>query len=95
MTNQFEPIVSVIGGVAKVGNRVRLHPRAKADAFDMLLECRLARVEEIQQDFEDRMYLVVTLEDDPGNEQEEDRVLPGHRFFFYPGEVELVEEEFV
>ncbi|GCE24300.1 hydrogenase maturation protease [Dictyobacter kobayashii] len=99
MANPFEPqpqsqphphLVSVIGGVARPGDRVRLHPHAKADAFDMLLEYRLGRVESIQQDFEDRMYLVITLEDDPGREPEEDRVLPGHRFFFYPDEIELV-----
>ncbi len=81
--------VRVTGGEARVGSRVILHPRARADAFDLLLKERSARVEAIQQDFENRLYLVVTLDDDPGREQRDERVLPGHRFFFFPEEVEL------
>jgi hypothetical protein len=77
----------------KAGDRVRLHPKARADAFDMLLEGKTARVESIEQDFENRTYLVVTVDDDPGREQWDERVLPGHRFFFFPQEVELLEEK--
>lgn len=76
---------------ARVGDRVRLHPKARADAFDLLLDGKSARIEAIQQDFENRLYLVVTLDDDPGREQWDERVLPGHRFFFFPEEVELLE----
>jgi len=36
---------------------------------------------------------VVTLDDDPGREQWDERILPGHRFFFSPEEVEPVEAE--
>jgi hypothetical protein len=79
------------GKTARVGNKVRLHPKARADAFDILLAGKTARIEAIQQDFENRLYLVVTLDDDPGREQWDERVLPGHRFFFYPEEVELLE----
>ncbi|GER91116.1 hypothetical protein KDW_52780 [Dictyobacter vulcani] len=86
-------VVGVIGGVARQGDHVRLHPHAKADAFDLLLEHRAGRIELIEQDFENRTYLVVTLDDDPGREQEDERILPGHRFFFYPDEVELMVEE--
>jgi hypothetical protein len=75
----------------KAGDRVRLHPKARADAFDMLLEGKTARVESIEQDFENRTYLVVTVDDDPGREPWDERVLPGHRFFFFPQEVELLE----
>ena len=83
--------VVVIGGEVYVGDSVRLHPKVRADPFDMLLDSKIARVEAIQQDFEDNCYLVVTLDDDPGREQEDERVLPGHRFFFYPQEIERVE----
>ena len=72
----------------QAGSRVRLHPSARADAFDLLLNDKTARVEVIQQDFEHRLYLVVTLDDDPGREQWDERVLPGHRFFFFPEEIE-------
>ena len=78
----------VAGGEVRVGDSVRVHPKVRADAFDMLLEGKTARVEAIQQDFEEHCYFVVTLDDDPGREQEDERVLPGHRFFFYPEEIE-------
>lgn len=74
------------------GDRVRLHPKLRADAFDLLLNGKVARVEGIQQDFENRLFLVVTLDDDPGREQWDERVLPGHRFFFAPEEVEPLVE---
>lgn len=80
----------------KAGDRVRLFPgRARkgthSDPFDMLLNGKTARVEAIQQDFENHIYLVVTVDDDPGREQWDERVLPGHRFFFLPEEVEPLE----
>jgi hypothetical protein len=84
--------VAVTNGTVRARDRVRLHPNARADAFDILLNGKTARVEEIKQDFEERCYLVVTLDDDPGREQEDERVLPGHRFFFYPQEIERLEE---
>lgn len=85
------PSVLIAGREVKAGDNVRLHPKARADAFDMLLDGKTARVEIIQQDFEDRIYLVVTLDDDPGREQWDERVLPGHRFYFFPDEVEPLE----
>jgi len=77
--------------LVRAGDRVRLHPKARADAFDFLLAGRIGRVEVIQQDFENRLYLVVTLDDDPGREQWDERVMPGHRFFFFPEEVEPID----
>lgn len=91
--NPVPSSVRVQGGEVRIGDSVRLHPRVRADAFDILLDKKIARIENIQQDFEDRYYLVVTLDDDPGREQEDERVMPGHRFFFYPQEVERVEAE--
>ncbi len=85
------PTFALVGGaVAQAGDRVRLHPLVRADAFDMLLDGKTARIEDIRQDYERRMYLVVALDDDPGREQEDERVMPGHRFFFFPDEVELL-----
>lgn len=80
--------VLIAGKEVKAGDSVLLRPKARADAFDMLLDGKTARVEIIQQDFENRIYLVVTLDDDPGREQWDERVLPGHRFYFFPNEVE-------
>jgi hypothetical protein len=91
----YPPPASVLiaGREVKAGDSVRLRPGhgrrgTLTDPFDMLLDGKTARVETIQQDFENRIYLVVTLDDDPGREQWDERVLPGHRFFFFPEEVE-------
>jgi hypothetical protein len=85
--------VFIAGHEIKVGQRVRLRPGVRADVIDKLLAGKTARVETIQQDFENRIYLVVTLDDDPGREQWDECILPGHRFFFFPEEVEPMESE--
>jgi hypothetical protein len=71
------------------GDRVRLHPRKKADIFDIALDGKIAIVESVERDFEDNVHLAVTVEDDPGREFGVARQI-GHRFFFGPEEVELV-----
>jgi hypothetical protein len=75
------------GTVFEPGVRVRLHPSGRADIFDLVLEGRTATVESIEQDFEDRVLLSVTVDDDPGRDLGADG-MPGHRFFFRPEEVE-------
>jgi hypothetical protein len=71
------------------GDRVRLHPRGGADAFDMLLAGKTATIAAIEQDYEDRIHLAVTVEDDPGADFGA-QGKPGHRFFFRPDEVERI-----
>jgi hypothetical protein len=95
----YLPPESIIidGMVVKAGDSVLLRPgRGRqgtlTDAMDMMLDGKTARVEVLQQDFENRIYLVVTLDVDPGREQWDERVLPGHRFFFFPEEVEPLDE---
>src|SRR5579864_3376383 len=85
--------IEIDGKLVKAGDSVRLRPgRGRrgtlTDAMDMMLDGKTARVEVIQQDFENRLYLVVTLDDDPAIEQmqNDDRVFPGHHFFFFPDE---------
>jgi hypothetical protein len=46
----------------------------------------------IEQDFENRIYLALVLDDDPGKELGMLRQ-PGHRFFYSPEEVELLRDE--
>ncbi len=65
------------------GDRVRLHPSKKADIFDIALEGKIAIVESIERDFEDRIHVAVTVEDDPGRDLGVDRQI-GHRFFLAP-----------
>ena len=76
----------VEGVELKRGSRVLLQPRAGGDIMDIALAGKVAFIEGIEQDFEDRIYLSVTLEDDPGRDLGGDRIL-GHRFFFSPEEV--------
>jgi hypothetical protein len=72
------------------GDRVRLRPAAgKADIFDLALAGRLATIATIEQDYENRVHLAVTVDDDPGRDLGLEGK-PGHRFFFGPEEVEVL-----
>jgi hypothetical protein len=71
------------------GDRVRLRPRGRADILDIALAGRTATVDSLEQDYEGRVYLAVTVDDDPGKDLGALRQ-PGHRFFFAPEEVEPV-----
>jgi hypothetical protein len=83
----------LVGGVeVRTGSRVRLWPQAGRDIFDIALSGKVAIIEKIEQDFEDRILLAVSVEDDPGREMVDMPVL-GHRFFFSPEEVEPLERE--
>ena len=73
------------------GSRVRLWPQGRADILDLVLEGKTARVEAIEQDYDNRVYLAVTVDDDPGRDFGELRQ-PGHRFFFRTDEVEPLED---
>jgi len=79
--------VRVFGIEVRRGDRVRLWPTKKADILDMAMNGKVAIVEAIEQDFEDRVQLAVVLEDDPGRDMGMLRQA-GHRFFFSPDEVE-------
>jgi hypothetical protein len=79
--------VRVMGVDLRAGDRVRLCPGKGGDIMDMALAGKIALIEAIEQDFEDNLQLAVVLDDDPGREFGMMRQ-PGHRFFFYPEEVE-------
>jgi hypothetical protein len=76
----------------RTGDRVRLRPRGRADILDLALAGMTATVEAVEQDFDGRVYLAVTVDDDPGKDLGALRQ-PGHRFFFSPEEVEPVAGE--
>jgi hypothetical protein len=73
--------------VAK-GSAVRLHPKRRADAWDMFLVDKIATVQAVHQDLEDVMYVAVTVDDDPASDLHE---WYGRSFFFYPDEIEPLE----
>lgn len=78
--------VVVEGVELKKGSRVVLWPRSGGDIMDIALAGKVAFIEGIEQDYEDQIYIAVTLEDDPGRDLGGDHIL-GHRFFFSPEEV--------
>ena len=53
---------------------------------------RTAIISSIEQDYDDRVHLAVTVDDDPGHDLGASGK-PGHRFFFRPEEVEPLEAE--
>src|SRR6185312_7101888 len=79
--------VLVDGVHLKAGDRVRLWPLGDADIFDLALKGKAATVASIEQDLEGRIYVAVTIDDDPGRDLGAEGK-PGHRFFFRPEEVE-------
>jgi hypothetical protein len=73
-------------------DRVRLWPLGDADIFDLALKGKAATIASIEQDYEGRIHIAVTVEDDPGQDLGLEGK-PGHRFFFRPEEVEPIGPE--
>jgi hydrogenase maturation protease len=71
------------------GARVRLKPKPGGDVMDMALAGKTAIVEGIDRDFENRVYVAVAVDDDPGRDLGLAR-MPGHRFFLALDEVEAL-----
>jgi hypothetical protein len=83
----------IVGGIElRKGSRVMLWPHPGGDIMDIALAGRVAFVEGMEEDYEDRVHIAVTLEDDPGRDLGADRIL-GHRFFFSPEEVVPLDPE--
>ena len=73
-----------------VGQRVRLTPRSDVDVMDTALAGRTAIIESIDVTTDGEPHLSVTIDDDPGRDLGSARY-PGHRFFFRPDEVEILD----
>ncbi len=83
------PETILIGGIVVAkGSSVRLAPKRRADAWDMFLVGKTATVQAIHQDFEDRIYVAVTVDEDPATEY---HAWYGRSFFFEPDEVVALE----
>jgi hypothetical protein len=70
----------------KPGDRVRLCPKGRRDIFDLALNDMVASVQTIEEDFEGKIHLAVTIDCDPGQDLGQ-LGQPGHRFFFGLDEV--------
>jgi hypothetical protein len=83
--------VIIQGRLVRKGTRVRLQPKPGGDILDIALAGKIAIVEAIDEDYEGGIHLSVTIEEDPGRELGQEKVL-GHRFFFSPIEVEPLQQ---
>ena len=79
--------VTVNGTDLMIGHRVQIRPQGRADVMDLALEGKIAVIESIEQDAENRVYLALVLDEDPGKDLGMLRQ-PGHRFFYGVNEVE-------
>jgi hydrogenase maturation protease len=79
--------VEVAGVTLRVGDRVKLRPRAGGDVMDIALAGQAAAIEAIEQDYEGKVHVCVVLDGDPGRDMGLLRQ-PGHRFFFDVSEIE-------
>jgi hypothetical protein len=76
-------------GAFQPGGRVRLRPRRRADVFDLALDGREATIVSVEEDYEGRAFVAVTVDCDPGRDLGA-AGQPGHRFFFGVDEVEAL-----
>lgn len=82
-----------VGGVfLQAGDQVRIRPRKRADAMDMILAGKTATIEAVEQDVEGAVHFALVLADDPGADIGFAR-MPGHRFFYASDEVEPLKQE--
>lgn len=91
-TTSFEPgekQVEVNGIRLASRDKVRLRlGRRRCDATDQVFNGRVATVERIYRDYDDQVYLGVTLEDDPAQDLQREL---GRYLYFFPDEVEPLE----
>jgi hypothetical protein len=88
LSDDVKPGSVRVGDVdVRPGDRVRLWPQGSADIMDLAMEGKTATIEALEQDFEGRIYLAVTVDEDPGKDLGKQRKI-GHRFFFGVEEVE-------
>lgn len=81
--------IEVDGVIYRKGQKVRLDPAGEgADAADTILANKIATIEVIYEDYENQVYLAVTIDEDPGQEMKRDL---GLYLYYMPNEVEVVE----
>jgi hypothetical protein len=80
-----EERATVDGVTFERGATVLLRPGTDRDFFDKMLDGRRATLERIYVDYDDRVYLAVTVDDDPGQELMREI---GRYLFFFTNEVQ-------
>jgi hypothetical protein len=82
-----ERSAEVNGVMVAKGHKVVIRPGADADLHARLLDGRTATVERIFVDYDEKVYLAVTVDDDPGQELMRET---GRFLFFFAPEVEVL-----
>jgi hypothetical protein len=72
------------------GSKVCLRPQKRSDSMDMFLCGRIATVAAVHRDLENRIYLAVTVDGDPGADL---HAAYGRFFYFFPEEVQPLRGE--
>jgi len=79
--------VTVDGHTFRRGDTVRLTPARGGDPQDHIMDGKLATIEKILHDVDDRLYFAVTIDGDPGQELLRDT---GRFMYFFEGEVQPI-----
>ena len=89
MGNTPGDLVKMVDGILySKGDKVRLKlGQKRSDAADMLIDGRIATIEIIHTDYDDKVHIAVTMDDDPGQDMLRDL---GIYRFFSPDEVEHI-----
>ena len=83
-----DKVKMVNGTLYSKGDKVRLKlGQRRSDASDMLIDGRIATIEIIYTDYDDKTHIAVTLDDDPGQDLLRDL---GIYRFFSTDEIELI-----
>jgi hypothetical protein len=82
-----EERATVDGVTFERGATLVLRPGTDRDPYDRMLDGRRATIERIYLDYDDRVYLAVTVDDDPGQELMRET---GRYLFFFANEVEAI-----
>jgi hypothetical protein len=83
--NPGEARTTVDGVTFERGAHLILRPGTERDPFDRMLDGRSATLERIYIDYDDRVHLAVTVDDDPGQDLMRET---GRYLFFFPHEVQ-------
>ncbi len=78
--------VEVDGVTYRLGAKAVLRLGDRSDPYDRILDGRMATIERIYYDYEDKLYFGVTVDDDPGQQLMRDT---GRYHFFFLGELEV------
>ena len=84
---QGEREIAAAGAIVRLGDEIVLRPGTEGDVYDKILDGRTATVERIYKGYDERIYLGVTFDDDPGQDLLRET---GRFLFFFADEVEPV-----